>query len=193
MWRDYDKAGLDPILEAALQVFAAKGYHGTTIRELAAAAGLSVAGLYHHYASKQDILFALVTSVMTDLLERVEGALEDSPPDVGSRFARVVECMLHFHLFQREAAFVASTELRSLEGSHRQEYVAMRDRVQAAIETQIVAGLDAGEFSTPFPHEAARAVATLCVGVASWYQPDGEHSPAEVTRRHLELARRLVM
>ena len=69
-WRKYDDAELPRVLEAALEAFAKHGYHGTSIRELASTAGLSVPGLYHHYPSKQDILVALLEDVMRDLVQR---------------------------------------------------------------------------------------------------------------------------
>src|SRR5690606_25412480 len=50
-WRNYGPSTLPKPLEAALEAFAERGYDGTSIREIAARAGLSVPGLYHHYPS----------------------------------------------------------------------------------------------------------------------------------------------
>jgi hypothetical protein len=56
----------------------------------------------------------------------------------------------------------------------------------------VAEGVAAGEFDVPHPADTARAVATFCVGVATWYRPGGP-SPADVlVERHLVLARRLV-
>lgn len=53
-------------------------------------------------------------------------------------------------------------------------------------------GVQAGRFATSFPHEASRAVVTMCTGVARWYRPDGELSPHDLAERYIALARATV-
>ena len=69
-WRDYGATELPVPLAAALDTFAEHGYHGTSVREIASRANLSVPGLYHHYPSKQSLLQGLLERTMTDLLTR---------------------------------------------------------------------------------------------------------------------------
>ena len=191
-WRHYEPAGLPRVLSAALEAFAEKGYHATSIRDIAAKASLSVPGLYHHYRSKQDMLVQLMLSVMEELLRRTRTALEEADDGAGAQFEAVVESMLRFHMFRRAHAFVASSEIRSLEPGNRVAYVARRDLQQRMIEAIIERGRAEGEFSTPYPQEAARAVSTLCVAVSSWYREDGPMSPEQIVERHLVFARGLV-
>jgi AcrR family transcriptional regulator len=191
-WRDYGELGLPPVLAGALAAFFEQGYHGTSMREIATRAGLSVAGVYHHHASKQEILAALVGAVMDDLIARCHAALASVPDHPEQRFDAVVECLLRFHMHRREAAFVASTELRSLATDHRSRYVAQRDEVQGLVHEQLIRWVDGGGLDSPYPVEAARAVASLCVGVATWFREDGELSADELVTRYLVLTRSLV-
>lgn len=190
-WREYLPEDLPKVLDAALQEFAENGYHGTSIRDIAARAKLSVPGLYHYHASKQDILVALVSTVMNDLITRCESALATaSSPE--ERFDRLVECLVRFHMFRREAAFVAASEARSLDPEQRREYVASRNRVQALIDEVIADGHRSGVFATPYAKDAGRAITTMAIGVASWYRADGALSADEVVRRQVEFARGVV-
>ena len=191
-WRVYGPAGLPRVLDAALQRFAEHGYDGTSIRDLASEAGLSVPGVYHHYRSKQDILLALMMAVMDELLERSAAALASVGDDPSEQFDVLVESLLRFHMFRRREAFVASSEIRSLVADNREQYVERRDEQQRMIDTVVAAGADAGAFTTPYAEDASRAVASLCVGVASWYREDGPLAPDELVRRHLVLACGLV-
>lgn len=191
-WRRYDAPTLPRVLDAALVRFAEQGYHGTTIRHLAADAGLSVPGVYHHYRSKQEILLALMMTVMDELLERSREALASVSPDPSEQFDVLVESLLRFHMFRSRQAFVASSEIRSLVPENRERYVERRDEQQRMVDQIVVAGSEAGLFTTPHPRDAARAVASLCVGVASWYRQDGPLTPDELVHRHLLLARGLV-
>jgi AcrR family transcriptional regulator len=191
-WRDYGPTELPNVLRSALGAFAERGYQGTSIRHIASGAGLSVPGLYHHYRSKQEILVALMIEVMQELLGRTRAALAANlgPPETS--FDALVECLLLFHMFRREQAFVASSEIRSLEPENRARYIALRDEQQRMIEGAVAAGQDTGAFRSAHPNDAARAVATMCVGVATWYREDGPLSPHELVKRHLVMARGLV-
>lgn len=191
-WRDYGPSALPKVLESALDAFAERGYFGTGIRDIAAGAGLSVAGVYHHYRSKQEILVELLEQIMGDLLARSRAAVAEAGPDPSSQFDALIESMLRFHMFRQREAFVASTETRSLDPANRERYIALRDEQQAILTKIIKAGRRRGDFTAPHPEDVSRAIATLCVGVASWYRPNGRLKPAELVSRHLNMARMLV-
>ncbi|WP_043456168.1 TetR/AcrR family transcriptional regulator [Gordonia polyisoprenivorans] len=191
-WRDYGEAELPVPLAAALAAFAEHGYHGTSVREIAARAGLSVPGLYHHYPSKQSLLQGLLERTMTDLLARSEQAIREAGPEPVRRFDAVVESLLRFHMYRREQAFVGSTEIRSLDDSYKPTYIGHRDRQQHMVDEIVFAGVEAGDFETEYPKDAARAVATMCVGVSTWFKLDGELGADELIRRNLVLARQIV-
>lgn len=191
-WRDYGDPQLPVPLGAALEAFAEHGYHGTSVRQIAARAGLSVPGLYHHYPSKQSMLQALLELTMTDLLSRSEAAIIEAGPEPVDRFNAVVENLLRFHMYRQEQAFVGSTEIRSLDDDFRPGYIGYRDRQQRMVDEVVFAGVASGDFTTEHPKDAARAVATMCVGVSTWYDPEGELGADELIDRNLRIARDIV-
>lgn len=191
-WRDYGAADLPAPLAAALDAFVEHGYHGTSVRDIAARAGLSVPGLYHHYPSKQSLLRGLLELTMTDLLRRSEEALTEAGDDPVDRFDAVVESLLRFHMYRREQAFVGSTEIRSLDPGYHPIYIGHRIRMQRLVDDVVVAGVGEGSFTTGSPKGAARAVATMCVGVSTWYRVDGPMSADELIKQNLEFARAIV-
>ncbi|PYE18067.1 TetR family transcriptional regulator [Williamsia limnetica] len=192
LWRHYGEEDLPAPLAAALAAFAEHGYHGTSVRDIAARAGLSVPGLYHHYPSKQSLLQGLLELTMSDLLGRSRAALEQAGGSPVERFDAVVESLLLFHMYRRAQAFVGSTEIRSLEPVFRVEYIATRDEQQRMVDAIVQAGVDSGEFRTPHPVDAGRAVTTMCVGVSTWYRPSGRLGPDELVARYLLIARQMV-
>jgi AcrR family transcriptional regulator len=191
-WRDFGPDTLSPPLRAALVVFARHGYHGASIRTIAEEAGLSVPGLYHHYRSKQVILAAVVDTAMAEMLSHTAAACEDAGDDPVTRFDNLVECLARFHMARRDQAFVASTEMRSMEPDVRDHHIAQRDSQQAMIEKTIRSGVDSGDFACEHPEDAARAISSLCVSIASWYRPDGPLTADDVVARHLDFARAMV-
>ncbi|MBM2619692.1 TetR family transcriptional regulator [Actinoplanes sp. LDG1-06] len=191
-WRAYGELDFSRILEAALQAFFEHGYHGTTTRDLARRSGLSVPGVYHYYPSKQDILFDLMNVIIDELLTRSRQALQDAAADPRSQFDALVESLLRFHMYRRTGATVSTAELRSLEPGNRERYVAKRDEQQRMLDQVILDGVREGIFHTPYPKDASRAIASLCVGVASWYRPDGSLPVEALLERYQQIARSIV-
>ncbi|MEP9394546.1 TetR/AcrR family transcriptional regulator [Gordonia sp. VNK1] len=191
-WRDFGEPELPVPLAAALAAFAEHGYHGTSVREIAARANLSVPGLYHHYPSKQSLLQGLLERTMTDLLARSAQAIVEAGDEPVDQFDAVVESLLRFHMYRREQAFVGSTEIRSLDDSYKSTYIGHRDRQQRMVDEIVFAGVAAGDFATEYPKDTSRAVATMCVGVSTWFKLDGELDADELIKRNLKIARDIV-
>lgn len=187
-WHDYARSQLHPVLEGALRCFALHGYHGTTIRMIAAESRLSVAGVYHHYPSKHAILVAVMSQAMEDLWQRsiaADAAAQGGPVD---RFINIVTCLLEFHTQRRDEAFIALTEIRSLDAEARADHIAKRDRQQRLVETIVEEGVAAGAFTTGHPRDASRAVVTMCTSVSDWYRPGGALSSSELAARYCGIA-----
>ncbi|WP_072803372.1 TetR family transcriptional regulator [Rhodococcoides yunnanense] len=191
-WREYAGSTLSAPLTAALSAFVEQGYHGTSVREIAGRAGLSVPGLYHHYPSKQALLVGLMTAAMEELLERSTRAEAEAGPRAAERFDAVVESLLLFHMHRSNLAFVGSTEIRSLEPANRTHYVRLRDEQQRMLDRIVLDGIASGDFEAPYPADASRAVTTMCVGVAGWYRPDGPLAVGELATVYLDISRRIV-
>ncbi|MFE5730508.1 TetR family transcriptional regulator [Streptomyces sp. NPDC056528] len=186
-WREYPPLELDPVLTAALAEFVRAGYHGTSVRDIARAAGLSVSGLYHYHSSKQDMLRAILHLTMSDLLERSTAARNEGRDPV-ERFSLLVEHLVLWHTYRRTLGFVGASEMRSLEPRNRHEIAAMRIAQQRMVEREVEAAVRLGRFTTRHPHEATRAVVTMCVAIPSWYQADGPLSPEQIAAQYIEFA-----
>ncbi len=190
-WRAFPPLSLDAALTGALSSFLEFGYHGASMRTIAERAGLSVPGLYHHYPSKQEMLVALLDLTMHDLRVRTEAARAQGR-DAVERFALVVECLALFHTHRRELGFVGASEMRSLEPGERARVTALRVQEQRVVDDAVEDGVREGAFTTPVPHEAARAVVTLCTALPQWFRPDGSASAEQVAQDYVAFALDLV-
>ncbi|MBI4561994.1 MAG: helix-turn-helix transcriptional regulator, partial [Candidatus Rokubacteria bacterium] len=66
------------IIQAALEAFARRGYHQASIREIARAADLSLAGLYHYVRGKDELLFLVIDRSLDGLLAKLDAALAEA-------------------------------------------------------------------------------------------------------------------
>ncbi|KRB82364.1 hypothetical protein ASE00_09855 [Sphingomonas sp. Root710] len=178
-------------MAAALDAFVEFGYHGANTRDIARRCGLSVPGLYYHYATKQDMLVAILDYVMTDILARSRAAIADgrSPAE---RFALLVECQTLFHAARRDLGFIGSSELRSLEEANVGSNRRLRRESKQLFDNEVTAGIASGEFRCDDPKAASRAVVGLCTGLPLWFRTDGPQSPREVAAQYAGFALQLV-
>lgn len=190
-WRAYPPLDLDPPLAAALSAFLEFGYHGATMRHVAQLAGLSVPGIYHYYASKQDMLVAILDMTMEDLRARTLAARAEGR-DAVERFSLLVECLALFHTHRRELGFVGASEMRSLEPESRQRVATARRQQQQLVDEEVKQATIDGTFATQRPHEAARAVVTMCTALPQWYQDNGSAPAEEVAEQYVQFALDLV-
>ncbi|AFA71967.1 putative transcriptional regulator, TetR family [Gordonia polyisoprenivorans VH2] len=192
-WRDFGGAEVaDPVLDAALSCIVAKGYHGCSIRDIADAAGLSVASLYHHHESKQAMLVDLFDQTMTELLDRAAGARDDAGGDPVRAFTLMVESLVLYHSYRRRLSFLGATEMRSLVEPNRRRIADRRVALQRMFDTEIDRAAAQGRFGAPRPRDASRAVVGLCIGVADWYDPDGPDTPERIAALYTRYALNLV-
>jgi len=190
-WRTFDAIDLSPILEAATRVFVRQGFHAASMREIAAEAGLSVAGVYHHHASKEQLLAEILHVTMTEIQWRIEAARQEGAEDGHGplvSYALMVESLALFHAVRGDLAFLGASEMRGLTGQVHDRVVAMRNRVQYTMDEQADRCLDAGVFTCPDPHTVGRAISTMCTSLPSWFRADGPLSAQEVASRYADLA-----
>ncbi|NMM92199.1 TetR family transcriptional regulator [Rhodococcus sp. SRB_17] len=190
-WRRFGPSSFDPVLAAALAEMVKTGYHGATMREIAKRAQMSVPGLYHHYASKQQMLAEILDQTMAELNARSLAAIDEGKNPV-ERLAFLVECVTLFHIYRRDQGFIGASEMRSLTADNRLRITESRNYQQWLMTKQLDDGITTGEFRTDRPRQAARAIVVMCVSVAQWYRPSGSQTPEEIARDHVRFALDLV-
>lgn len=186
-WRAYPPLRLPPVLSSALDAFLESGYGGASVRDIARRCGLSVPGLYHHYASKQDMLVELLEIYMDSLLWRTAAARAEGH-DPFTRFALIIECLALHHTYRRALAFIGLSEMRSLEPTNRERILGLRIHQQRMVDAEAQEAHRLGAFRTPSPHEASRAVVTMCTSIPHWYRPHGQATPEEIARMYVGFA-----
>src|SRR5919197_890176 len=147
----------------AARLFAEKGYHGTSIGDLAAALGVQKGSLYAHIASKQDLLY----ETMREGAEAFHGALYAIPERLPA--VEKIRLALRGHLRivaeQLDVATVFVQEWRYLEGARRDEIVAERRRYEERVRALFREGRDLGELRSDLDDATA---ALLVLSAANW-------------------------
>jgi AcrR family transcriptional regulator len=151
------------LTRAAARLFAERGYHGTSIGDLAEALGVQKASLYHHFASKQDLLY----ETMRSGADAFHGSLDRLPDDlpVVERIRLAMRAHLAVVAEQLDVATVFVREWRYLNEERREEIVAERRRYEERFRALFREGRERGDLRTDLDDGAA---ALLVLSALNW-------------------------
>jgi AcrR family transcriptional regulator len=176
----------DEILDASAQIFSQKGYHGTSMQDIAAAVNLQKASLYHHVSSKQEILFELLNRGLQILTEKVEEAIIDpGPPD--ERLRQAIQAYLSALTEHQDVTSVLLLEYRSLEPDYLIRHIEERDRFEQIWQDLIQLGIQENIFSCDHPSMSTRALLGVMNWTVTWFRIDGPMSAGEIADQITDL------
>jgi AcrR family transcriptional regulator len=182
---------VERLLDAAAGAFADRGFHATTTRDIASRAGLSPAGVYVHFDSKEAVLYALSRRGHEAALDLVRGSAT-GPGTPTERVARVMSGFATWHAEHYEVARVVQYEFPHLQPEHRDEVLTLRKDIDEAVRELLEEGVASGEFAVTDVRETALALMSLCIDVARWYSPGVRRTPDRIGPTYASLGLRLL-
>ena len=187
------------ILDAAIAVFARRGFEAATMADVAGRVGMTAPALYYYFDSKQALLSEVIELNLARILERLERAVAEAGTSPRARLAAFVRTHLAFQLEQLErarvynAAFLGTGAiLETLSARQRAAIVAVRDRVRALLDAILVGGMARGEFARTDATLTAMGILAFGEFTPAWFRRDGRLSAVEVAEQYADLALRLV-
>ena len=188
---DPDASTVERLLTAAAHAFADKGFHATTTRDIASGAGLSPAGVYVHFGSKEELLFELSRSGHESALRLLRAAIADGATPA-SQLEAVMARFSEWHAEQYQLARVVQYEHHHLTPEHHAEVLARRKEMDSLVRDVLDRGVADGSFSVDDSADTALALLSIVVDVARWYSPTIRRTPTEIGATNAALALRLV-
>jgi AcrR family transcriptional regulator len=171
------------VVAAAGRLFAERGYHGTSMRDLGRELGLLGSSLYAHVDSKQDLLVDVVQEGASLFEASADSALAGagSPTD---RLRALVAGHIDVVLDNLDIARTFLNEARALDDAHRTQVLAARDHYEAGFRAVLKEGIGVGEFRADVePKTASIFILSVLNAIERWYHPSGEIGREELVDR----------
>jgi AcrR family transcriptional regulator len=178
--------------EAALTCFGERGYHGVSVREIAAAAGLQAGSIYSHVTSKEQLLADLVLlghELHRDLLQQ---ALLESSADPVDQIRCITRAHVRMHATYPLLARVCNRELGALSPLNRARVLGVRTDAEQLIGQVVERGARMGVFDTDAGWLGVAAIGGMGIRVAEWWDPALGFSVDEVADKYADFAARLL-
>ncbi|MFZ5817255.1 MAG: TetR/AcrR family transcriptional regulator [Bacillota bacterium] len=163
------------IMQAAIRLFQQKGYHATSMQDIADEVGLQKGSLYHYISGKEDLLVVIIHDALGQYNARLTEIRDLDLPvrqrlelAVRSHLKGIAENLGMLTIFLRESYALNPDQQRTI----RQE----SDRYNRMFEELMAEGIRTGELREMDPKLGTRVVLGACNWFYRWYRPDGAYS-----------------
>jgi AcrR family transcriptional regulator len=168
------------VLDAAVELFAAQGYDGTSVNQVITRAGVAKGGFYHHFASKEALLYEVYGDLITRQLQNMDAILAQGLPPADTLRA-LIRDLVETTAASARPALVFWREMNKLGDDHAQEYRRARRRYHDTVKRLVRDAQAAGEFAAV---AGADTVTFTIFGFVNelplWYRPNGRKRPAQL-------------
>jgi AcrR family transcriptional regulator len=175
------------VLAAAVELFADQGYDGTSVTQVINRAGVAKGGFYHHFASKEALLYEVYGDLITRQLRNLDEILDRRRP-AAETLRAVIADLVETTAASARPALVFWREMNRLGDERTEEYRRARRRYHDTVRTLIAEAQAAGEFR---PVAGADTVTFTIFGFVNelplWYRPTGRKRPAELAAELADL------
>ena len=167
--RHYDET-LQKILKTSAKIFAEKGFHHTSVRDIARATRKSLAGLYYYFTTKEQLLYLIQERCFLTLLQRWEQGAS-AHMDARARIRAFAENHLSFFLHNMHEMKVMAHEDESLSGEFQDKILVLKRRYVKVL-MDLIGELQEQEGGKRFdPRAATFALFGMMNWIYTWYQP----------------------
>lgn len=175
------------VLDAAVDLFARQGYDGTSVAQVVAQAGVAKGGFYHHFASKEELLYEVYGDLITRQLAAMDEILARGLPAAETLRALIADLVVSTAASARPA-LVFWREMHRLGDARTEQYRRERRRYHDSVKRLIREAQASGEFSKV---ASADTVTFTIFGVVNempvWYRPGGRTRPAQLATEIADL------
>lgn len=178
------------ILEVALRMFAMRGFHATSMRELARGLEIQPSALYATFPSKHHLLAEIVRQGHEFHLQALRAASLGAGGDPAAQLAALVRANVEVHVGYPHLAIVINDELHALPSEHAAAGFALRRQGVALLSEIVERGIALGTFKTSHPTTTIAAIGAMTLRLPYWYR--GVPALEALATAQVELALRML-
>jgi AcrR family transcriptional regulator len=169
------------VVEAAAELFGARGFQATSMADLSDATGLTVGGLYHYVGSKDELLFRICDGLMRPLLARAQAIAADAALTPGEQLRALLREWVAHVVDRRHSMLVFQQERHVIERERRwREIRRARKQFEQILDDVLARGEASGELAFDDRPLALLALLGMVNHLPQWYRPRGRLTPEQI-------------
>ncbi|MFC9994954.1 TetR/AcrR family transcriptional regulator [Nocardia sp. NPDC127526] len=166
------------IVRAAMELFAEKGFHATSVAEIGDRAGIQRGALYYHIGSKEELLFQIRRNYTQVMLEAAT-AVSESADEPIVKLRRLIRDHVVLIIQHRHEVTIALRDAGALTPEREADLQELREGIQDCWDRVFAAGHAAGQLRSS-DHVITNSVVAMLNMVNRWYRPDGDRTPEQI-------------
>ncbi len=170
------------ILDKAGTLFWQKGYHSTSMRDIAKACRCKASNIYNYFAGKEDILFEVIKDITERAVESIAHLKNDETTDPVEQLRSLIKS--HFGMLvrmKRSSVLISDSGLKDLSAEHRKAIIRLRDDYDGIMRRVIRRGVDRGQFKVTDENVVTYFIASVILRSTLWFSPKGRLSAEEIS------------
>lgn len=184
--RHHTQGRYEELLETALHLFHKKGFHATSMQDIASGMGLRKASLYHYIDAKEDLLVSIYQRTISEYGQRID-SIVNGQGTARERLLEAIASHLESIVLHADMFAVYLSEHRSLPPRHRDAAREASRNYRMKFEKVIRQGIETGEFKDVDAHLSALVILGACNWLPQWYSPTGKKSAEEIVELYTEV------
>ena len=175
------------VYRVAAEIMCHKGYEATSMNDIAEAAGLTKAGIYHYIRGKEDLLFGIMTYAMDNVEQNIIAPAREVV-DAEERLRTIVARHTSSIIEGVGAITIVLEEITALTPAHRRLITARQRAYMDFIRETLNQLAAEGKLRNVNPTIAAFSLLGMILWISRWYRRDGKITPREALKDYLEIA-----
>ncbi|MFG6114985.1 TetR/AcrR family transcriptional regulator [Halobacillus sp. MO56] len=177
----------ETILKTSLELFEQKGFHGVTVNQIVAASNTSKGGFYHHFQSKDELLFVIHDTFITYVLKEAKAANEIHRSPI-KKIQSIIKAFVKVFDLYKPHISVFYQESNYLKPEYEEQIKRKRDAFKQMVFQVIEEGQETGDFRKELPMEiTGMAILGMVNWIYKWYSRDGKYTIDEIADVYVDI------
>lgn len=176
------------IFHTALSLFEKHGFHGVSVKEIVEAVGTSKGGFYHHFSSKDELLFLIHDEFITHALEKANNVRDIADSPTNKLRGIIITFVEVFDIYQAHISVFFIKNIFIYQKNMKPSLRKKRDQFRDIIIQTIDEGIQTGEFRKELhPIITSMAILGMVNWIYKWYRRGGEKTIEEIAHYYEDL------
>ena len=174
----------DRILDAAVELFATRGFQAVGLRDLASYLGLHAGSLYHHIDNKQALLFELIESGLLDLLQETKCRMKNARSPY-ERLSLFIQAFVKFNFNEKHKLTLITNEFANLNKEQQSRIIQLKNRYSSIISTIFTHERNEKDTFNGDTCPLTNTAVTILFGQSQWYNAETTELQLTATLSHI--------
>ena len=171
----------EEIVHSALSIIAEKGYHATTMEDIASNLLMTKGSVYYYFENKQDLLYQSQKSLLEQSISNVQLVMNEDLPII-EKLNKTLYVHIDYLITERTGCEMSLSPDHFFEGEQLENIIYLRDKYSSIIDLLIMTGIEEGQFNKVDVSIVRNIILGAMNYVIEWYSPQGSMNKEELAK-----------